>query len=224
MVIQKSNPYFSYETSLIFENGTEYSYWGDEPRQSKASVDFNEQMIGQNEIQVTINLLIEDVQSGDDTFIITEISKMPVLYLMNTQLIVAPNTEPYPAGYLGVKMYSHTNYDDMYDPDSTIGLLIGQNSIIECIGIGNKLSDIYLTKDGRRLESSGYDLVFHNLKSENWMNVLYSIANTSESDAGQYSCVVEGASGNAKTDRTVIVSEEVISTISVEWWNATQVG
>ncbi len=71
------------------------------------------------------------------------------------------------------------------------------------------------------MESCGYNVEY---RMKNSMNVIYSIANMSESDAGEYSCVVEGEGGSVQNDRTLVASEEIQATFSLTWWNQTQVG
>ena len=223
-VIQEDSPYFTDNFTPIFENNTEFSYWPHEPNYNpNIPVELTEKMIGNNEIQVTINMLIKNVQKGNGSFIIIEITKMPIKYNFVTQLLVAPNTELYPSGYLGVKMSSLHGNTAPDDPQSPIGFVVGKDLIIQCYGIGNDLSDIYLLKDGHLIETEGEDLVYHFSKTDYWMDVMYTSNNASQSDAGEYSCILEGESGNVRTDRILMVIEEIHSSISMSWWNETQV-
>ena len=221
-VIQEDSPYFTYNYTPIFENNTEFSYWPDEQNNNpKIPVELTEEMIGNNEIRVTINVLMKHVQKGDDCLILSEITKMPVKYNFVTQFLVAPNTELYPSGYLGVYMYSSRSASG--DPGSPIGFVIGKDLIINCYGIGNDLSDIYLLKNGHQIETEGENLVYHFSKTDYWMDVMYTSNNASELVAGEYSCILEGEFGSVRTDRTLMVIEEIQSTISMSWWNDTQV-
>ncbi len=147
MVIPKDpkgndSPYFLSRYTPIFEQGTGFNQWEDD-KNPKASVDYAEENIGHDEIQVTINVLIKDIEIGDDSQIFYEIEKTPVKYSMYTELNVVPNTDMYPPGYIGVKMYSlGSYYGGDEDQESPMGLVLGKNELIECIGIGNELSEV----------------------------------------------------------------------------------
>ena len=222
-VIQEDSPYFTYNHTPIFENNTEFSYWPDEPNNNpEIPVELIEEMIGNNEIQVTITILMKNVQ-GDNSVIISEIAKMPIKYNFVTQLLVSPNTKLYPTGYLGVNIYSIHGSTASDDSESTIGFVVGKDLIIQCYGIGNDLSDIYILKDGHLMETEGEDLVYHFSKTDYWMDMMYTSNNASQSDAGEYSCILDGESGNVGTDRVLMVIEEIRSSISMSWWNDTQV-
>ena len=223
-VIEEDSPHFTYNYTPIFENNTEFSYWPHEPNNNpNIPVELTEEMIGNNKIQVTITMLIKNVPKGDGSFIIIEITKMPIKYNFVTQLLVAPNTELYPSGYLGVKMSSLHGNTAPDDPQSPIGFVVGKDLIIQCYGIGNDLSDIYILKDGNLMETEGENLVYHVYKTDYWMDVMYTSNNASQSDGGKYSCILEGESGSVRTDKTLMVIEEIHSSISLSWWNDTQV-
>ncbi len=220
--IESDSPYFHGGSWPLFEQGNDQAFVDAEARK-RYSVEFREEDLGNNEVRVFLNLLITDVQPNDQSFLLFEITKHPVKHMFHTELIIEPNTEMFPEGYLGVQLQ---NYMAVPAKDKEAPLLLykGQQSLGVCTGIGNVISDVYLTKDGKRLDATDDDRYSsQKVINKGITRLEFESKNITESDAGEYSCVVEGPSGSVQQDMSFIVAERVSVQLDIPWWNATVV-
>ncbi len=176
-----------------------------------------------NDLEVTVTLMITDIQANDQSTITCRIDgtlTRPVNIELSTEIIVAPNTEFFPTGYIGVAL------DPWESPDSSyVALNVGKTKEIVCMGIGNDISTTYLTKDGDEpVEDAQHTMSELKRTSTNKQFVTYRIENVSEADFGTYACNAEDTFGRlVKVERPSVVPEQTTADIKVVSWSSDQV-
>ncbi len=154
--MEENSPYFQPLGGVLYDDSDDYQVNLEEvlPRYS---FDVREEDHGNNEIETFLNLVIEDVKPGDQSFLTFEITKHPIKYTFHTELLVEPNSEMFPEGYLGV-FFQNFMAAPPEDKEAPWMLFEGMQNMGICTGIGNSISDVYLTKDGQRLDASTHEL------------------------------------------------------------------
>ncbi len=176
-----------------------------------------------NDVKVHVTLGITDIQPDDQSMITCSIDgtlTRPVSIQWSTEIIVAPNREFFPSGYIGAAM------DPWTSPDSSfVAMTLGEKVEILCMGVGNDISNTYLTKDDQQpVEDAEHTLseVFRFMT--NRQSVMYRIEHASEADFGTYACNIEDKYGRVvTTKRASVVNEDVQAEITVSEWNSDQV-
>ena len=223
---KENTPYFTPWWRHLYEHGENAEYFTDVEAQERYSVEFWEEDLGNNKVQVFLNLIIEDVKSKDQSFLKFEVEKYPMKHVFNTELVVEPNTEMFPEGYLGVWMPEYNMFLVKPEEEGAPYMVYrGHHFSGFCAGIGKEISNVYVTKDGQRLDSSTHGRFQSEKRTgeEGTVQLEFSIANLTDSDAGDYSCVVEGPSGSVQQDMSLIVADYVGAELTLLWWNATMV-
>ncbi len=172
-----------------------------------------------NKLEVKVILIIQDIRQDDQSLITFEIPDTyprPVGVSFLHSIIVSPNTQLIPEGYLGVVM------DHWMSPDSPyVGLYEGKLASVICYGIGDDISEIYLTKDGERVQSDGEHLLSHRMAGS---SLEYYILKVSEADLGTYTCYAEDTSGRiVKEERPAVMAEKVQAHLQLVSWDSDQV-
>ncbi len=176
-----------------------------------------------NDLEVTVTLVIADIQTNDQSKITCRIDgtlSRPINIELSTEIIVAPNTELFPVGYIGAALDPWESPDASYVP-----MTVGKIKEIVCMGIGNDISTTYLMKDGEQpVEDDQHTMSELKKTSTNKQFVTYRIENVSEADFGTYVCNSADTSGRlVKIEKPSVVPERTVADIKVVSWSSDQV-
>ncbi len=97
----------------------------------------------------------------DQSYIQFEIIKHPITYTFRTELLVEPNVNMFPEGYIGI-VFENLWAVHPKKEGAPMMLYRGTQNMGYCVAIGNTILDVFLTKDGYRLDSTTHDsITFH---------------------------------------------------------------
>ncbi len=152
--IEENSPYFQPIGGVLYNDGDDFHVPVEE--NPRYSFEVREDDRGNSEIQTFLNLLIKDVKPEDQSFLTFEITKHPIKYTFRTELLVEPNSQMFPECYLGVWFQAYMAVPPK-DEEAPWMLFEGEQNMGVCTGIGNSVSDVYLTKDGQRVDASTHE-------------------------------------------------------------------
>ncbi len=172
-----------------------------------------------NDLDVIVTLMITDIQPNDQSTITCRIDgtlTRPIIIELSTEIIVAPNSEFFPVGYIGVAL------DPWDSPDASYVSITRE---ITCMGIGNDISTTYLTKDGvEPVKDDQHIMAELKRVSANKQFVTYRIRNVSGADFGTYACNAKDTSGRlVRVEKPSVVPERTVADIKVVSWSSDQV-
>ena len=92
------------------------------------------------------------------------------------------------------------------------------------MALGMNILDLYINKDGQRLDATNNDRFSSEKNNKDYtVELNFDIANLTHADEGAYSCVVESPTRSIQEDASFIIAGRLDIQLRIPWWNASMV-